>query len=202
MLETEIKFFLPDLDMFRRRLQASKAISEGVVFETNYRFDNAQNQLRAERCLLRLRRDRHNILTFKRPHPAGGRQFKTHEELEIKVSDFATTCQMLEAIGFHCAQIYEKRRETFVMDDVEICLDQLPYGDFAEIEGAPDTIPSMAAHLGLDWRHRILANYLQIFEALRKSLHLTFNDVTFAHFKTVSGDWRSIIRQFEAGATR
>ena len=201
MLETEVKFLLTNPQTTRRRLQASEAVSAGVVFEINYRFDNADNRLRAENCLLRLRRDRHNTLTFKRPHPAGGRQFKTHEELEIRVSDFDTAHQILEAIGFHHVQIYEKHRETFTMGVTEICLDRLPYGDFVEIEGAPDTIPSVAAHFGLAWRHRILANYLQIFETLRQSLDLPFNDVTFAHFQTVSGDLQAIIRQFEAGET-
>jgi len=198
MLETEVKFQLTDPEVLRRRLRRAGAVSTGKAFETNYRYDDADNRLQTAQHLLRLRRDRRNRLTFKQPHPSGGRQFKTHDELEIEVSDFDTAHQMLEALGFHRAQVYEKRRETFDMGTTEICLDQLPYGHFVEIEGTPDTIPTVAERLGLAWHRRILANYLQIFETIRQSLGLPFNDVTFTHFQTVQADMVPMIRRFEA----
>ena len=198
MLETEVKFYLMDPEDLRRRLQRCGALSRGRVFETNYRFDNADHQLLSKRYLLRLRRDRRNVLTFKNPHPSGGLQFKIHDELEIEVSDFDTTCQILEALGFSRVQIYEKHRETYEMESVEICLDQLPFGHFVEIEGRPETIPSVAARLDLPWRSRILANYLEIFETIRRSLKLPFRDITFANFQALQTDLAALIRQFEA----
>jgi adenylate cyclase, class 2 len=198
MLETEVKFQLTDPEVIRRRLIRAGAVSKGNTFELNYRYDDADNRLLAAQHLLRLRRDHRNRLTFKQPHPSGGGQFKTHDELEIEVSDFDTTHQILKALGFHRAQIYEKHRETFDMGTTEICLDHLPYGHFAEIEGTPEAIPTVAERLGLEWHRRILANYLQIFETIRQSLKLPFNDVTFAHFKTVPEDMAPLVRQFEA----
>ena len=197
MLETEVKFFLLDPQGFRRRLQQSGALSDGGSFETNHRYDDANHRLLAGRCLLRLRSDRRHRLTYKRPHASGDRQFKIHDELEIEVSDFDTTHQILEALGFHLAQTYEKRRETFELNQVEICLDQLPFGHFAEIEGTPESIPAVAATLGLSWRHRILANYLQIFDTIRRSLNLPFVDITFDNFRSVQDDLTELIRQFE-----
>jgi len=198
MLETEVKFQLTDPETIRRRLRQAGAVSAGKDFETNYRYDDGNNRLLAAQHLLRLRRDHRSRLTFKQPHPSEGRQFKIHDELEIEVSDFDTTHQILEALGFHRVQIYEKHRETFKMGPTEICLDQLPYGHFAEIEGTPDTIPTVADRLGLEWHRRILANYLQIFETIRQSLKLPFTDVTFAHFQTVQADVAPMIQQFEA----
>ena len=198
MLETEVKFQLTDPEVMRRRLRRAGAVSTGTAFETNYRYDDAGNRFLAAQHLLRLRRDQRNRLTFKQPHPSGGHQFKIHDELEIEVSDFDTANQILEALGFHRAQIYEKHRETFHMGATEVCLDHLPYGHFVEIEGTPDMLRGVACRLGLEWQRRILANYLQIFDAIRKSLRLSFNDVTFAHFKTVQDDMVSMIRQFEA----
>lgn len=198
MIETEVKFLLTDPEIIRRRLLRAGAVSAGTVYEINYRYDDAANRLKAAQHLLRLRRDKCNRLTFKQPHPSGGGQFKTHEELEIAVSDFDTTHQLLEALGYHRAQIYEKHRETFEMGATEICLDHLPYGHFAEIEGAPEAIPPVAEHLGFEWHRRILANYLQIFDTIRQSLELPFNDVTFANFEAVSGDMAEMIRPFEA----
>ena len=198
MIETEVKFLLTDQEIIRNRLHRTGAVSAGNFHEINYRYDDADNRLRAAQHLLRLRRDSRNRLTLKQPHPSGGSQFKTHNELEIEVSDFDTTHHLLEALGYHRAQIYEKHRETFRLEATEICLDHLPYGHFVEIEGTPESIPSVAERLGLAWHRRILANYLQIFDTLRQSLKLPFNDVTFANFETVSGDLVNMIRPFEA----
>ncbi len=197
MLECEVKFFLASPERLRDRLRQAGALPTGNAFETNYRYDRTGDPLLARQCLLRLRRDRRNLLTYKKPDPSGGRQFKTYDELEIEVSDFATTDQILEALGFHRAQVYEKRRETYEMASVEICLDHLPFGHFIEIEGAADRLPSVAVSLGLAWQARILANYLQIFETIRETLNLSFNDVTFANFHTVQADLTGLIRQFE-----
>jgi adenylate cyclase class 2 len=197
MLECEVKFFLASPERLRDRLRQAGALPTGNAFETNYRYDRIDDPLLARQCLLRLRRDRRNLLTYKKPNPSGGRQFKTYDELEIEVSDFATAHQILEALGFHRAQIYEKRRETYEMASVEICLDHLPFGYFLEIEGAADRLPSVAVSLGLAWQARILANYLQIFETIRETLNLSFTDVTFANFQAVQSDLTGLIRQFE-----
>lgn len=198
--EIEVKFLLDDAPAFRRtltRLGAQSGLSE--VFETNYRYDDASGSLLARRCLLRLRQDDQSRLTFKRPAPGAQGQFKVYEELEVVVADFAATHAILQALGFQPAQIYEKRRETFQLEGALICLDRLPFGDFAEIEGAPDRIRAAARTLGLNWGHRILANYLRLFEALRRNLNLPFEDVTFANFKGVTAALRPILRTFEAG---
>ena len=201
MLECEVKFFMAHPAGLRDHLRQAGALPTGSAFETNYRYEHADNPLLARQCLLRLRRDRRNRLTYKKPDSSGGRQFKTYEELEIEVSDFAVTHQILEALGFRRAQIYEKRRETYEMTSAEICLDQLPFGHFIEIEGDAEMLPSVAARLGLAWPARILANYLQIFETIREALQLTFNDVTFANFETVQADLTGLIRQFEIEPT-
>jgi adenylate cyclase class 2 len=200
MIETEVKFLLENPESIRRRLQRAGAAAAGVVFETNYRYDDAYNRLEAAHHLLRLRRDTRSRLTFKRPTPEGGRQFKTHEELEIDVSDFHTTSRILEAIGFQRAQVYEKHRETYALGETEICLDRMPFGHFLEIEGAPAAIPPTAERLELDWQRRILTNYLHIFDAIRQAFDLPFNDVTFANFKTVTADPTAIIRRFESAS--
>ncbi|MCB2168826.1 MAG: class IV adenylate cyclase [Deltaproteobacteria bacterium] len=198
MLETEVKFLLTDPASMRRRLHQAGAVSTGSVFETNHRYDDADGRLLAAQCLLRLRRDRRNRLTVKQPHPDGSHQFKTHEEMEIDVSDFDTASRILAALGFRRVQIYEKHRETFILGSTEICLDEMPYGHFVEIEGTPETIPAVAMRLGLAWQRRILANYLQIFETIRHALELPFTDVTFAHFENVQADLVPLIQPFEA----
>ena len=181
-LETEVKFFLPDLDLIRGRILELGAQSRGRCLEANVRFEDDRRSLRKKQSLLRLRRDQKIKLTFKAPPPQENGQFKVLRELEVEVSDFDTMHRILEAIGFHREQVYEKRRETLVLNDTHFCLDSMPYGNFIEIEGPPPDIKYFADRLDLPWNQRILLNYIEIFEILQAKLKLDFSDVTFANF--------------------
>jgi adenylate cyclase class 2 len=87
------------------------------------------------------------------------------------------------AIGFHPAHTYEKWRETFLLEDAELCLDEMPFGAFLEIESTPDHVRHLSDRLELPWKKRVLANYLTIFALIKKTEKLRFNDITFANFK-------------------
>ncbi len=200
-VEIEVKFRVDDVTRVRRRLETLGAASEGEKFETNFRYDDRAGSLLATRCLLRLRRDRRALLTFKRPRPDQGREFKIHDEYEVVVEDFDGMHRILTALGYERVQIYEKRREVFGMGDVLVCVDRLPYGDFIEIEGAPERIREAARRLEFRWERRILTNYLQIFETLRRFCRLDFNDVTFENMPEAPPGAREVIRQFEAAVS-
>ena len=108
---------------------------------------------------------------------------KVYRELEVEVNDCDAMTAILQSLGFHPAQVYEKRRRVFHWRDVELCLDRMPFGDFLEIEGPKESIRDAADRLELAWRDRILTNYLSIFEMVRTAYELPFNDVTFANFE-------------------
>jgi adenylate cyclase class 2 len=186
--ETEVKFYLPEVNPVRRRIMALGADFKGRVFETNLRFEDADNRLIQKKSLLRLRKDIKTTLTFKSEPPFKDDQFKTLRELEVEVSDFAGMKQILESLGFHEEQVYEKWRETFVLSYTHFCLDTMPYGDFLEIEGPKKDIKELASRIGLKWHQRILLNYLAIFDVIRKQLNLGFSDVTFENFKNIRFD--------------
>ncbi len=185
-LETEIKFYLPDLESLRRRILKLGARTRGRVFEVNFRYEDQNRNLVKRRSLLRLRRDRSAVLTFKSPPPEDNPDVKVLSELEVKVSDFEIMHQILQQVGFHREQTYEKWRETLDLDAVQFCLDEMPYGNFVEIEGPPRDIKRLAAQLELSWDRRILMNYLQIFELLKDRLKLDFTDVSFDNFATIT----------------
>ena len=107
--------------------------------------------------------------------------------------------KQLEALGFHHEQVYEKWRETLVLDQTQFCLDSMPYGNFLEIEGQKQNIKNFAAQLGLQWDQRILLNYLHIFEILQNKLNLNFSDVTFDNFKYVEVDMVDYLDLLVAG---
>ena len=198
-LETEIKFYLTDLSSIRQRILDLGAESRGRYFESNVRFEAPGQTLKKEKSLLRLRQDQKAKLTYKSTPPESDNQFKIMRELEVEVSDFDTMHLILEALGFHHEQVYEKWRETLVLDQTQFCLDNMPYGDFLEIEGPKQDIKNFATQLGLRWNQRILLNYLHIFEILQKNLNLDFSDVTFDHFKNIEIDLIDYLEILVAG---
>lgn len=181
-LEIEVKFHLKDETDMQRRLLELGAAHGPKVFESNTRFDDSQASLQNNGCLLRLRRDRTNRLTLKRKPANADREVKVFHELEVEIGDFETMAAMLDAVGFHPAQVYEKWRQTFSLEGAEICIDTMPFGIFLEIEGSKQRIKDIAAQLELSWEKRILANYLSIFEIIRQDAQLPFTDVTFDNF--------------------
>lgn len=195
-LEIEVKFHITDLPERRHHILDKGAESAGREFEANIRFDDRLNSLFAAGALLRLRKtSAQNVLTHKSIPANADRRFKVFNELEITVSNFAVTKQILESLGFLPKQVYEKWRETIAFNNTVLCLDEMPFGDFLEIEGNPADIRSAAAQLGLDWKRRILMNYLEIFSRLKNALQLPFDDVTFENFKTHQVDAARVASQ-------
>jgi adenylate cyclase class 2 len=200
-LEIELKFYVSDFESLRARLTNLGAVRTGQpALEHNIRYETEDNRLLKNKCLLRLRKDRQTTLTYKSPPPERDDRFKVYRELEVSISDFETMDAILNALGFFRRQVYEKQRETWQLNDALLCLDTMPFGSFLEIEGHPDTITQGIRDLGLAWEHRILANYLGMFETLKKKEGWTFFDVTFNNFADVRFSFERYRHLFEAGS--
>lgn len=199
-LEIEIKYFLEKPGPVRDRIISMGAHSLGRCFETNIRFEDETHRLIKQKSLLRLRRDRKTTLTFKSESSETDHEFKVLKEYEVEVDDFEKMYLLLESLGFQKAQVYEKWRETFRIGGSTLCIDEMPFGPFLEIEGNRSDIRTLATDLGFSWQKRILWNYLALFEALRGQHRLPFIDVTFKNFKNIHLDLRPYLHLFEAGA--
>ncbi len=198
-LEIEVKFYITNPSDLQKHILELGAESQGRFFETNIRYEDAHNSFLQKESILRLRKDRKATLTFKSKSPDQNHEFKILRELEVEVSDFKIMQNILEALGFHEEQIYEKWRETLVLNDLVFCIDTMPYGIFLEIEGKGNEIIEYAQRLNLCWEHRILANYLSIFERIKTKLNLPFSDVTFENFKSIDLPFDHIIQSFQEG---
>jgi adenylate cyclase class 2 len=198
-LEIEVKFYLADIEGMRNKILKLGAKSKGRLFETNIRYEDKNNSLIKKKSLLRLRQDEKTTFTLKSSPPVKSKDYKIVNELEVEVSDFATMDQILKTLGFHPEQKYEKWRETFILDQTLFCLDNMPYGDFLEIEGQEKDIRYYASKFGLNWQKRIIFNYLAIFEIMRKNLNLDFNDLTFNNFEAVDAAALAFLDKLEAG---
>jgi adenylate cyclase class 2 len=183
-LEVEVKFLVPDLAAVRERLLTAGAqLDKPRTYEHNIRYDNAWDGLLRKAKLLRLRQDEIARLTYKGvPQEEVASEAKVREELEIVVSDFATTAAILERIGFEERQVYEKYRETFRLGAVEVVLDEMPFGNFVELEGEERYLQEAADLLQLAWDKRILDNYLAMMSRLKEQYNLPFDNLTFDNF--------------------
>jgi adenylate cyclase class 2 len=199
-LEVEVKFLVADLAAVRERLLTiGGAVKKPRIFERNVRFDTPNDTLRDRFELLRLRQDTAVRVTFKGPSDAqSGSEARVREEWEMEVSDFETAATIFERLGFPPQQTYEKYRTTFQLGDVEVVLDEMPFGEFVELEGPEAALKTVAEQLGLDWRRRILTNYLTLMAQLKALHHLSFDDITFGNFENLDvsagdlfgDDWR------------
>lgn len=198
-LEIEVKFYLSDTNVIRSKLLELGAHATGRVFETNIRFENSNGSLIQQKSLLRLRKDSKVTLTFKSDPPCKNHQCKIQKELETEVGNFEIMASILESIGFHKEQTYEKWRETLILNHTTFCMDTMPFGNFLEIEGPVNEIKKWASHIGLKWEKRILLSYLAIYTIIKTKSKLTFSDITFQNFKDVRIDLKGYLHHFEAG---
>ena len=168
-LEVERKFPDVKLDSLRRKLAEAGAFCLGAHFESNTVFDAQDGSLAATGRLLRLRsqewktRLRH-VLTLKLPAevPAGTGQYKVREERDVGVADASAMKHILEGLGYRAVAQYEKIREPWLLDGVEVELDVLPFMEGAELEGEPGAIEAMQRRLGLDKTAMSTKNYHQL----------------------------------------
>jgi adenylate cyclase class 2 len=187
--EIEVKFIIDDVATIRQRiLGLGASLHQPRTYEDNWCFDTSDQRLQREDRLLRLRRDHRILLTYKEPPLTAETAFKIRQEYEIEVNDFEQARALLDKLGFSPSLRYEKYRETFRYSEAEILLDETPLGAFVEIEGSRESIDTIARALRLDDSNRITASYGDIFEAVRSTYDLSFNDMTFDNFRGVAID--------------
>jgi len=180
-MEIEAKFYLRHLEDIRKRVIAHDALLKTTrLLERNLRFDTPDRELAGKKHVLRLRQDNRTTLTFKRPRV----QVETRDEFEIEIDDFESGRKILEALGYAVTTLYEKYRETYQIDFIQVMLDELPFGCFVEIEGPSiESIRQMSGQLGLPWERRVQASYVELFDRIRRPLAIDFEEITFENFK-------------------
>jgi adenylate cyclase class 2 len=185
--EIEAKFYVNKLDRILTRLHELEArLIQPRVLETNVRFDLPDASLRSEHRVLRLRRDTEARLTYKDPSQ-NEQGVLSRREIEFIVGDFDKAKQFLEALGYQSIFYYEKYRTTYFLQTsevpVHVMLDQLPYGNFIEIEGETiEMIKEIANKLNLKWDTAIGKSYSALFDHAHKILNFSFQDLSFSNF--------------------
>ncbi|MCY4147120.1 MAG: class IV adenylate cyclase [Chloroflexi bacterium] len=186
--EVELKLRTPDLAALRRALHVAGAkLVKERVFERNFRYDSADGMLIAGGEVLRLRQDTAVKLTHKSDASVAS-GIVSRLEAEVTVSDLAAMDLILRRLGFQVALVYEKYRATYELLGAEVVLDELPFGNFTEIEGDAQTIERVVAALGLGGCQRVAGSYVDLFLAVKARLGLSARDCTFDAFAGVKVD--------------
>lgn len=182
-LEIEAKLLVKDLALIESRLAVMGAsLRHERVFERNIRYDTPDQALTQQGIILRLREDDRVRLTFKGPFESIVEGLQTRFEAEVEVGDFQTMDLILKKLGFQPSMVYDKYRTSYGVRGAEVVLDQMPFGNFVEVEGSPEQIEAALTGLGLEQASRLNQSYAELFENVRVNLGLNFTDLTFENF--------------------
>ena len=173
-LETELKFININFSSVRKKLSALGGSCKGRHLERNVVYDTPSREMKDNEKLLRVRtkqwKDRaETVLTLKVP-PAGSApdDVKVYDERETNVESFEGTCGILEGLGYEGAFRYDKVREEWTFLSVEICFDELSFGNVVELEGERDAIFEVAEQLALPLENSSTETYHGLHREYRK----------------------------------
>lgn len=179
LLEREVKLRFVDASTARAAvLAAGGTPMRGRRLQDDYLLDTADDSLRQQRCVLRVRLESgKSFLTFKGPVQSS--PMKVREELETVVSDGFLLLALLARLGFRPWFRYQKYREEFAREDVVIAIDETPVGTFVEIEGSEAGITATASALGRTAEDYLLDSYRGLFVSYLEAHALPPSDMLF-----------------------
>ncbi|PJF28525.1 MAG: hypothetical protein CUN52_13015 [Phototrophicales bacterium] len=185
--ETEIKLYCPDFAPVLAILDSIGAIlTKPRLYERNVRYEDVDQSLTPRDIVVRLRQDDRVRLTYKEPLSDRHADGVAHRfEAEVTVSDFDAMHLILGRLGYHPHLIYEKYRTTYTYNDLEIVLDEMPYGNFVEIEGDRAHLQALRHRLGLADAPAFADSYVDLFRYVCRALNLAITDLTFENFRGI-----------------
>jgi len=154
-LEIEAKFLNVDINDIRSKLQAAGGKLEHPMRimrreHFDYPDERYQHASGGTNERLRIRDEGDKVTaTYKRSSPDS-----TYDvDITITVDSYESTKQLLTAIGLQSFNYQETKRETWMLDDTEVVIDEWPWAaPYVEIEGkSEEDVKAVAAKLGFEW---------------------------------------------------
>ena len=179
--EIEIKFRIANLNSLVDRLRhlGLEQVTPRT-HEMNTLFDLPGRPLRARGDLLRLRKYGESwVLTHKAKSKEKDGPHKTRIETETRVENGEKMEAILRALQFKPSFRYEKFRAEWKVNEGHVVIDETPIGNFAEIEGPPEWIDSMARDLSVSPKDYITETYAGLFFAWKKQTGNPAQEMTF-----------------------
>jgi adenylate cyclase class 2 len=169
MVEIEVKLRVGRTADVESRLRVLGAFLESPrVLEDDVLFDFPDRRLTDAGSMLRLRRRKERaILTFKEPI-ATDLGAKVRRETEIEVGDYDAIAAIVAGLGMTPIWRYQKRRTTYRLGNLHALVDELPIGNFLELEGPKSEIDRWAGALGFSPDEYVLDTYRDLHDAWRR----------------------------------
>jgi len=186
-IESEIKFLISSDKASRIRediLNISKISSKGKFYEKVTMYDNISKLMDKEDARLRIKqvsveKDRFESkveFSYKRRIKADG-GIKREEEVEtIFETNITSFVKIINKMGYYPITSYERYRETYLIRDIKITLDQFPFGYILEIEGEENKIKETCDLLGLDTKKSYPSSCDDVYVDLCKKKNLKPKD--------------------------
>ncbi len=169
--EYEAKFYPVNKDEYRKKLQligAKLVIPERKLVRTIA--DSRGNSCINKNAYVRVRNEGESIrLSYKITADQTG-NLSDQKEIDVEVSDYQKTVDILEAIGLKFDYKQETLREEWEYKDAQITIDTWPGLDtYSEIETVSEQkVKEIAQELGFDWDKRIITAAPEVYERVYK----------------------------------
>jgi adenylate cyclase, class 2 len=182
--EIEIKFRVDDPESLARELRKTGfRLVTKRTHEMNTLYDLPGEVLRGRKQLLRLREYGSKwTLTHKAGKKTG--RHSSREELETEVTDGQKMDLILRALGYSPSFRYEKFRAEWTDGKGQVVVDEMPIGDFCEIEGPSQWIDATAKKLGVIEAEYITKNYAGLFAEWKARTKSMAKEMTFKAART------------------
>ncbi len=180
--ETEVKIKIDSKELISSKLTEAGLSKVHDYHERNIVIDK-DGKMKDSDKLLRLRTmddgKSDEVFTYK-----GSRSgdLKTREEIEFSI-DIEKLSKVFDRLGYSTAFKYEKKRQVWKGDKLEVVIDELPYlGLFIEIEGGEEDIVDLLEELGLSSKEKITETYLELFESYKEENEVESDFLVWENF--------------------
>jgi predicted adenylyl cyclase CyaB len=196
--EFEAKFYPVDKEEYRKKLLsigAKLTIPERKMIRMVA--DKRGNPVLSSGKYVRVRNEGDTVrLSVKFMAEADGK-LSDQKEIDVKVSDFEKTIEIIEICGIKFNRRQENLREEWSYKGAQVTIDSWPgLETFSEVEaGSEEEVKSIAEELGFDWNKKIITPAAEVYakvyglgieETLEKISNITFENNPF---KNVEKKW-------------
>ncbi|OGM32379.1 hypothetical protein A2962_01105 [Candidatus Woesebacteria bacterium RIFCSPLOWO2_01_FULL_39_61] len=193
--EFEAKFYPVDKEEYRKKLRevgAKLQVPERRMIRAIA--DSRANKFLDRNNYIRVRNEGNLIrLSFKRTADEAG-ELSDQKEIDVEVSDFDKTIEILKLIGVEFNRIQETLREEWSFKGAQITIDTWPgLETYSEVEAdSEENVRNVASDLGLNWENRIITAAAEVYakvydlgidEVLEKISNITFKNNPFKDLK-------------------
>lgn len=149
--DIQIKFKIVDVDVFLEKLRKNKYILIRETFEKTTRYDFEDERLARQGIFIRTKNGFDDTITIKEKTPnKTQKKYFERENATFEIENCDSMKYLLEKIGLTKTYIMEKYRIIWKKGEVELHLDELPFGIYCEVCSSEKEIDKIVNRLGVD----------------------------------------------------